>query len=134
MVFPFTDAVARKSGNDRHIVFSSARCVFINTGQVRQNIFQPLHKCLCICLLLRDYRLPRASVSTVCGTICCSYIVKITRTIDLRFLPGNNLPRMMIQNNAARHFYLGTTNTDLKLCYIWSKVDIFSIGYLRFYS
>ena len=27
------------------------------------------------------------------------------------------------------HFSLGTTNTDLKLCYIWTKVDIFSLGF-----
>ena len=31
----------------------------------------------------------------------------------LGFLPGNNLPRMMIQHNVFSHFYLGTTNADL---------------------
>ena len=64
MVFPFTDAVARKSVNvyGRLIVFSSARCVFINPCQVRQNIFQPLNKCMCVFLLLRDYRVPQASL------------------------------------------------------------------------
>ena len=85
MVFPFTNAVAGKSVNvyGRYIAFSSARCVFfINPCQVRQNIFQPLNKCLCVFLLLRGYRVTQASINTVCGTICCSYIVKIARTID----------------------------------------------------
>ena len=80
-------------------------------------------------LLLRDYQVPQASVITVCGTICCSYIVKITRTIDPWLFARDNLPRMMIQHNAVRHFYLGTTNTNFKLCLIWTKVDQFSLGF-----
>ena len=63
-------------------MFSSARCVFINPCQVRQNISQLLRKKLCVYLLLRDYRVLQASVNTVSGTICCSYTVNITRTID----------------------------------------------------
>ena len=47
----------------------------------------------------------------------------------LGFLLGNNLPRMMIQHNAVIHSYLGTTNADLKLCFIWTKVDLVSLGF-----
>ena len=106
-------------------MFSFARCVFINPCQVRQNIFHPLHKFLCIFLLFGDYRVPHASVNTVCGAICCSYIVKFTRTIDPWFFcQGTTYHGFFLL-----HFSLGTTNTDLKLCYIWTKVDIFSLGF-----
>ena len=105
-------------------MFSSASCVFINPCQVRQNIFQPLHKCLCVFLLLRDYRVPQAFVNTVCGNTCCFHIVKIIRTIDFWVFAREQLTTdddtiqrtssFLFENN--EHGFLALLNLDKSRC------------------
>ena len=99
---------------------------FINPSQVRQNIFQPLHKCMCICLSLRDYPdYPRPLLVEEYVVVILS---KSREKSTIGFFPGNNLPRALTTQRGSS-YYLGTMNTDLKFCYIRTKVNMFSLGF-----
>ena len=79
---------------------------------------------------LRIFVIERLSIQSV-ELYVVLRLSKSQERSTLGFLRGNNLPRILIQNNAVSQFYLGTTNADLKLCYtcIWIKIDIFRIGF-----
>ena len=78
---------------------------------------------------LRDYPdYPRPLLVPSVEQYVVVILSKSREKLTIGFFPGNNLPRALTAQRGSS-YYLRTMNTDLKFCYIRTKVDMFSLGF-----